>query len=558
MSSCRFVSQKSIIYSKILIATKLRLCFLPNMKILSFFMVAALVGCQSTGPAISQITGNYSGNLLTHAGGNFQKNAVVSDIPVAQNRMKLIDVADSSGATLLSLQFSDLSDSGIKVTSSKILSAPMALKLDTESGCYFGKSSQNVELCASSPEITFDVSDGKGASLLSLVLYPAATQSSAPLETPQRFTLSQAIARAQKSSFQSRIEFEHVIQAREAATAAYLHLAPQLTLPTLVNNLEPGISSLLGAIGDLAPFLLPSRWIEAKEAKWGSRAEQDTERLMKLDMAAQIEGLFYAYDRDRKSLAVYKTFDTRVAAILDTVTKNENSGHLISGSSDTVQAAYNDITHNEDVYGQILTEDRSALAQALGFFNPLAVEDAVIDEEAFPIETPATVDFNSVSLNALERSVEIDQFNDLIAQAKLAKKEEYFDWLDPTANPALGLGASLSSELKIAQSQVNELGTLLQQTSSVISQEALNSVTDFNQAIDNYQDSQSDIVLHEHRLTTVLTQLNSATSVDVFDLCSVIADDLGANLASEEARADYRVARAEVDRLLLQGYYQSF
>jgi hypothetical protein len=159
---------------------------------------------------------------------------------------------------------------------------------------------------------------------------------------------------------------------------------------------------------------------------------------------------------------------------------------------------------------------------------------------------------------ALARSVELDQLNDLIAQAKLARKEEYFDWLDPVANPALGLGVSLPAELTIAQSQFNELGIVRNQTESGISQEALNAVTDYEQAIDNFQDAQSDIVLHEHRLNTILQQLSSGVNVDAFDLCSVIADDLGANLAVEQARADYRVARAEIDRLLLQGFYQSF
>jgi hypothetical protein len=279
---------------------------------------------------------------------------------------------------------------------------------------------------------------------------------------------------------------------------------------------------------------------------------------MRLDMASQVEGLFYTYDRDRRSQAVYKTFETRVTAILDAVAKSESAGHLIAGSTDTVQAAYNDLTHNDGVYDQVLTEDRSALSQSLGFFNPLAVQDAQIDVEPVTVDTAPNVDFKTVNPAALARSVEVDQLNDLIAEAKLAKKEEYFDWLDPVGNPQLGLGAALPSQLKIAQSQVNELDITRDQTESGISQEALNAVTDYEQALDNYQDAQSDTVLHEHRLSTILQQLNSGSQVDAFDLCSVIADDLGANLALEQARADYRVARAELDRLQLQGFYQSF
>jgi outer membrane protein TolC len=515
-----------------------------------------LFSCKPGAPVISQISGLYEGSLTTQTSTGFQKTSVSSLIPLTKGGSKKIDVTGASQVSL-SLEVSDLTDSSLTLSSSLVLSAPTSLQFDPESGCYLTHGTFDVELCASEPEITFSINDGQGKSLLALVLY-ANQPAPAPSEIPQTFTLSQAIARAQKMSFQSKIEFEHVIQARASASAAYLHLVPQLTFSTIANNIEPGISSLVAAIGDLAPFLLPSRWIEAKEATQQSQAEQDSDRLMRLDMAAQVEGLFYTYNRDQRSLAVYKTFETRVAAILTQVIQAETAGRLGAGSGDAVQAAYNDLTHNDDVYGQILTEDRSALSQALGFFNPLTVEDVTIDQEQFPIENSQAVDFNTVNSEALSRSIEVDQFNDLIAEAKLNKKEEYFDWLDPVSNPVLGLGASLPSQLKIAQSEVDEIGTDLDQTKSEISQKVLNAVTDYEQALDNYQDAQSDIVLHEHRLNTILQELSAVTSISAFDLCSVISDDLGANLALEQARADYRVARAEIDRLLLQGYYLSF
>jgi hypothetical protein len=522
-------------------------------KSVSYSLAILLLSCKPSGPAISQISGNYSGSLITHTTADFEKISVSSNIPASQGRSKVISVGSPSGVAL-SLEFTDLTNSGLTLTSSVGLSGPMALTFDAQSGCYSG---EGVELCTSNPEITFEVSDTKGGSILSLVLY-ASEANGTQVEKPQVFSLTQAIARAQNMSFQSKIEFQHVIQARETATAAYLHLVPQLTLPTLANNLAPGFSSLLGAIADLAPFLLPSRWIEAKEATKQSQVEQDSERLMRLDMASQVEGLFYTYDRDRRSQAVYKTFETRVTVILDAVTKSESAGHLISGSADTVQAAYNDLTHNDGVYEQVLTEDRSALSQSLGFFNPLAVQDAQIDVEPVTVDSAPAADFNTVNQAALARSIEVDQLGDLIAEAKLAKKEEFFDWLDPMGNPQLGLGLALPAQLTIAQSQVNELAITRDQTQSGISQEALNAVTDYEQALDNYQDAQSDTVLHEHRLSTILQQLNSGDSVDAFDLCSIIADDLGANLALEQARADYRVSRAEIDRLQLQGFYQSF
>jgi hypothetical protein len=519
-----------------------------------FLLTSFLLACNGSASGLLQIAGHYTGSLTTHAGTDFQKTAVSSQIAASKagTKSKMIVFEDPAGAKSLDLELTNLSKTSVTLNGTP-------LKFDANSGCYSTEASQHVELCVSAPEITYEIDDSEKGTLLSLIAYPDGT-SRPPVqsETPTAFSLTQAIARAQSMSFQSKIEFEHVIQARATAQASYQHLLPQLTLSTVINAVTPSVSSLLADIGDLAPFLFPSRWIQIKETTDQSRAEQDSERLMRLDMATQVQGLFYTYDCDKKSQSIYKNFETRVSAILKTVHQSEAAGHLTPGSSDTLQAAYNDLTHNDGVYDQILTQDLAAIAQALGFYSPLAVSDAQIDAELNPIESPASIDYNTVNTDAQLRSVELDQLNDLIDEAKLTKKEEYFDWLDPAANPELGLGAALHSQLIVAQSQVNELLITRDQISSGISQSALDSVTDYNQAISNYQDSQSDILLHEKRLSEVENQLSTGANVDIFDLCSVISDDLGSRLAIEQARADYRVARAETDRLRLQSYYQSF
>jgi hypothetical protein len=530
-----------------------------TFKPLYFITFSILLGaCNSNGSDILQISGDYTGTLITHSGLSLQTKQVSLHIPSPQAGSKGVTLTDASGASILQLAFTNQNKFGFTLVSSEALSSEVPLKFDPSTTCYLDATLEAVKLCVTAPEITFEINDAQGSELLSLILYPTSSVNPVQVEPPQTFTLSQAIERAQKMSFQSKIEFEYVLQARATAAAAYQHLLPQLTFSTVVNNLTPSVSSLLSAIGDLAPFLFPSRWIQAKEAKAQSQAEQDSERLMRLDTAAKIEGLFYTYDQDKRSLAVYKAFDARLMPLLASIRKGEEAGQLLVGSTDTLQAAYNDITHNEDVYGRILTEDRSALAQAMGFYNPLAVQDTQIDGEEFPIENAPTVDFNTINAAALARSVEVDQLNYLIENAKLVKREEHYDWLDPDANPQLGLGIALQSQLSVAQSQIDKLNIVREQMQSGISHNTLNAVTDYNQALDNFQDSQSDTVLHEQRLSETLDQFNSGAHIDIFDLCSVIGDDLGANLALEQGRADYRVARAEINRLQLQGYYQGF
>ena len=48
---------------------------------------------------------------------------------------------------------------------------------------------------------------------------------------------------------------------------------------------------MLGTIGDLVPFLFPSRWFHAKEAREISVVEQNTLALLRADLMPQVEGL---------------------------------------------------------------------------------------------------------------------------------------------------------------------------------------------------------------------------------------------------------------------------
>ena len=47
-------------------------------------------------------------------------------------------------------------------------------------------------------------------------------------------------------------------------------------------------------------------------------------------------------------------------------------------------------------------------------------------------------------------------------------------------------------------------------------------------------------------------------TIDFFGLIGILQDYLNGEIQVESSRANYRVARSEIDRLLLQGYYASF
>ncbi len=374
----------------------------------------------------------------------------------------------------------------------------------------------------------------------------------------QVFTLTQAIERARTQSFQSRIEYEHVLQAKKLAKASYLHLLPQITLNSIASNIAPSWPTLVGAIGDLAPFLLPSRWFMARSTSELSKAEQDSYLLMRLDMGVQIESLFYTFDRDQKTLGFTQSLLAQAQQIRNEVSIRENLGQLPTGSTGNLDSIVNQIQQSIDVLNQVLPEDLAAASAALGFLDPRAVSGTQIDHESQPIESAPLYVYDTVQSSALNHALELTQLDDLIEAARYQRKASYFSWLDPYGDPSLGLGAALPTELAIQRSKINELEICKEQLTSIISQKTYNSIIDYTSALQSFKDATTGLQIQQKLLESAQARLAAGVKVDLFGLVQILQNDLAAEINLESARANYRVARAQIDRLLLQGYYANF
>ena len=87
-----------------------------------------------------------------------------------------------------------------------------------------------------------------------------------PMEIPADYSKDALLQRGIRQSFTTQEEFEKVAQAKAEATLAARNLVPHLSINSIAALIPViGIPSLLKAVGDLVPFLLPTRW--AKKMK---------------------------------------------------------------------------------------------------------------------------------------------------------------------------------------------------------------------------------------------------------------------------------------------------
>ena len=507
------------------------------------------------------VAGHYAGTLTTNYNGQFKQIPIETDISSELAKLSTpIVLKDIQGATQLSISLLGYSENSVSLKISGANSGQNSLEtsLQLNAGCFQSATptSEPTTLCVSSQQVSLEIKDHTGLDVLSLKMsrFDPSDAKITP-ETPQEYTLAQAIDRARKMNFNTRIEFEHVIQAKMTAKYSYMLLLPKLTTGTIANNFPLTWQSILSSIDDIAPFLLPDRWFDAKEAEYQARAEVNTLSVMKLDTAQEVEGLFYTYDQDRSIQGLYTKALIRVSDLRNQIATGEKIGQLPEGSTATVDEIVSGIQQNTVVMEQVLTEDRTAIAQAMGFLSPLAVKDAHIGPETAPISQAPPVDYPTLNNIALSRSFEIQQIDNLALAAKDAKEAKYYSWLDPAADPPYELGFGLGSQIELSKSQIRELEDDRGQVQQTLSQRAQNSVIEYQQSQQAYALDTKQIKSADELIDTATTNLQIGAKVDLVNFITLFQTYLAAAIQQQNDLTTYRIARSKIDRLQLVGFY---
>lgn len=523
-----------------------------NLRILVFTFVLSgvLAGCQTW----TDVLGHYEGTLFDRYESEIQGQAVSIDLVRGKRNTAVAEVKDQQGRRLIVLSARKFTPNSFELD----LPPPWqgGVRMRKEKECFYGKHPR-VTLCFSDSKLLLDVGDESGQSLFTLSADKFKREVPLEMETPRKFRLNETIEIAQNKSFETRTEFIHLIQARRAAKAAYLKLLPRLNLSTTLSNIEPTISSLLNSIGDYAPFLLPNRWMQAREASHSAEAERDAMILMRMDMGSQAEGLSYALARDQESLDLYHYLLTRAQDALDLIQPLEKEGKMMPGSSDHLQAYINWM--QLDVIGlkAIVQEDKYSISAALGFHNPNTVDGVEIGEEGHPIAGAAPMIEAELVPLALKRSIELRQMDHLIRIAEYQKKEIYFSWLDPSEDPDTSLSFATGQTLAIARSKIDELLLKREQLQAIVAKKTAGAINEWNAALVAYPLIQSTMEIHERRLNRILSQIRAGSELNTLDIEAVFQDYVAAGLRKLVLVAGFRVAASKLERLLLQGHYIS-
>jgi hypothetical protein len=537
-----------------------------------FFRVSAcvvsgllLAACNPTGGAdlLKTAPGAYDGTIVYKRQGSVEQSLFSARITAPSSSELEFQGKDSeteSGVAIF-VERSGAADIALTIPASSAILANSTVILKQESGVCYSSAAGTVPsagVCFNGSDLTVDVSAGVGGSSLHISVSRADPANRPVFESPRAYSITELIQRAMDHNFDSAIEFQSVVQAKLKTETDYLNLLPHLNTNDVLNIASLNILNELKTVGDIAPFLFPTRWIQAAQVKDRTEAEFDAWILTKADAANITEGLAYGILRDEEILAAILKNRKSIASIRDEITERERIGLMQAGSSDDVAAVVNSIDRGYSSILNTISDEKMALAQAAGFFNYAAVSDITGSGDDTSLEGAQGYDAQATQTltnTVLDRSYELRQLDALTAASKLGLSDRFFEWLDPAGDRDGGLGFNLATYVPINKAQTAQLTAERDKVESNLMETAAKEVGNVNQFLDAYRLAKDDLDIQNRRVQRHLSNLKSGINFSMSDLTSALQGNLDAEIQMVETQYGYLIGQGELNRLLLAGPY---
>jgi len=428
-----------------------------------------------------------------------------------------------------------------------------------DSSCYGGTQHFQIEVCYSHEEFTLAVSQVTPSKLL-LSLHGERTpgEPQFQIDPPATFTLDEAVALAFNKNFDSKMEYQRVGQAKRAARAAYLNLLPHVNYRQMATLIVPNPFMMAVFVGSFMPFLLPNRWMLAREAMYQSKAEEITYKLMNAALAVQIEDLGYLLIRDQNMYEVYASTLGRIEEFQKQFANNE----VFKEISRELRSVSNLIKIDQIKLANTIKSEKRDLSQALGFENPNDQIQLTLDQEVTPIHLAGELDDKDIVPAALDQAqlLEFRQIDYLVDVARLQKKELIFDMFDGESDAKLGLGFALPEQVKLNTLKIEEIEIRKKKIENQIKRSAEDLVSDYNLRIKTLpllrEELNVELAKKEELYQHLSAILQSSSGVqNIPDITFKIYLHLGRVATLEELISGFRISRSKLHRMLGVGYY---
>lgn len=427
------------------------------------------------------------------------------------------------------------------------------LYYNNRSGCF---EDDETDLCTADvdagTEIRYHRQDARGE--VSLILDPSDSPGGLSMEAPKKYKLSELVNIAKNKSFSSKVQFSVAMQSRDNAMASRLNLLPHVGVNDVVSFATSGINTLglIKSIGNLAPFLFPSRWFKASALKSQALVDQDSYYIMQADSANMVEGLAYSLMRDQQVYSIYQQYVDSISKLEKLMEARERVGAVTPGSHLNILTVLNALNQTQNSLQTAIETDKISLSRAAGFMNPKAVDD-LIAESLPEVALPPIAQDPQLQAQVIARSMELQQFDHLMSAARSNKKATIWSVLDPSGGAFLGFG--LGSQIRASRDAINEVIAQKANEQSALLASLQMNLSTLQNAVQNYKIAESNLAVQKDRMRLMSAQMTIGSDVSIIEIQDMYQSALSAEANLLTARFTYHTAAAALNRLLYVGAY---
>lgn len=353
-------------------------------------------------------------------------------------------------------------------------------------------------------------------------------------------------------------------QSREAISFARANLLPQLNLWDYVGVIFSW-TSVLDAVTDIAPFLVPANWFRLKEQKILFEAQRHGYHALWANQILSAKGLFYRLQHDESLLQLLQEQKEELSQFHTIIKTREIFGGARPGDALVLEKKMLELENDQKSLEYLIAEEKSHLRYMLAVD---AAEDVTLVPVSVNVDERVPLDFHKVAATALERSPETKQFREFIRVIPHIKKEVRFSFLG-TSSIARGVGGGIFDDipiqrglgfgaghtLAILRSKEEIMKLQLKGIEETIRNQLRVLVNIYNSDLDYYRQLQHRLIMTKNILASYHDRLSLGESVDVWDIVEASKSVMNAEIQLQALMSRVLDNSERLERQLMSGGY---
>lgn len=353
-------------------------------------------------------------------------------------------------------------------------------------------------------------------------------------------------------------------QSSEGVEAARSQLLPNLNVWQIHEIVTPW--GWLGAVKDIAPFLVPANWFRADQNKKLFKVQEEAYHAVWANQILKAKALYLRTLQDLELLSQINNNTKNMQFALEVAKTRELLGAQAPGMSMMLELRVLALKEDQRNLESILFQARKELA-AMAAFDPsaLPVLRAIDLPELEQLEEIEVDDFSS---DVVASSPELKQYDALIEVVPSIKKEIMFSFLgtsaierglaggvfDDVPMPS-GLGFGRGTSLRILRSKEEMLKHQRQGVKENLLRQLHLVVANYNRDLRAFNDTKRRVETGKLLFQALLDRSLLGAPLDVLEFIEVSRELLAAQTAQSALYTRFMLQQDRLDRMLLQNDY---